>query len=382
MSDTWVLFESGHLAKVRVTLYKAPGERSRLLDAYVTTECEGAVTRSARRAAEAVLGWLPEEHIPKEPMVAGFDLSGLPADITVTGESCGLAFAIALAAELTGASPGSIAATGILDGSNAQAEILPVKSACEKVKCAIHSLPTDSQILFPVANANELKGSIENEAKLKNIQLSAVGSVDNALNTVFGTKHKEEKPLVEGNGSQTGKLLFSAAVIVTVAVVCILLLGRKQEPVVENASQQTIPTNEPSQPQEAVSITRGQVTLQATTETEQKVAVLLATELSEQLQEKDEFSAALKIIQAQSSSGTDVINVVVEEVTFHREGTIEQLLADPVSMEDLNSGYGSLVDKIAGNILKSIPKQLAKPKDMQMDKPGTEEKFSSGKGFD
>ena len=155
MSAILILFESGNLAEVRVTLYKAPGERSRLLDAYVTTECEGSVTRSARRAAEAVLSWLPEEYRPKEPMVAGFDLSGLSTDQTITGESGGLAFAIALAAEFTGKDPGPLAATGILADSGSHSEVMPVKAVCAKIKGAIAALPSQSKVLFPQTNQKD-----------------------------------------------------------------------------------------------------------------------------------------------------------------------------------------------------------------------------------
>jgi hypothetical protein len=238
MNDTWALFESGHLTKVRVTLYKAPEERSRLLDAYVTTECEGAVTRSARRAAEAVLSWLPEQHIPKEPMVAGFDLSGLPADLTVTGESCGLAFAIALAAELSGAHAGTIAATGILDSSSAKAEILPVKSICEKVKSAVHALPTDSQILFPTSNVAEIEASIQTAARQKNINLCAVESINQALNRLFVIKHKQEEVFQNGKRSKPWKPL---AVIVVIAVVTIgyFLWQNQNQMEIENTSQLT-----------------------------------------------------------------------------------------------------------------------------------------------
>ncbi len=228
MSAISIIFESGKLAEVSVTLYKAPGDRSRLLDAYVTTECEGAVTRSARRAAEAVLGWLPEEYRPKEPMVAGFDLSGLSADQTMTGESGGLAFAIALVAELTGKAPGSLAATGILANSGAHSEVMPVKAIGAKLNGAIGALPSMSKIFFPEANRKDCSEEIKLVAERKGITLESVATLDQTLTLLFDLKRPgSAKPTVTKSRTFMAGI---AAALVLLAILASIMSRRSESP--------------------------------------------------------------------------------------------------------------------------------------------------------
>jgi len=89
-------FSNGDLARVSLSVYKAPKGQSRPIDAYVVTECDGDFTGAARRAAEAVYN-LAQKHLAHtEQMVVGLDIQGLsPGSAPVTGESGGLSFAIA-----------------------------------------------------------------------------------------------------------------------------------------------------------------------------------------------------------------------------------------------------------------------------------------------
>ena len=111
-STTWMLFESGNGVVVDLSLYSPAGDRTRPIDAYVVTACEGDFTGSARRAAETVYDLLRRQGVEMNPVVVGYDLQGLPCGRQVMGESGGLAFAIALAKRIHNRDPGPVAATG------------------------------------------------------------------------------------------------------------------------------------------------------------------------------------------------------------------------------------------------------------------------------
>ncbi len=185
MSRIYLPFASGHLVEIGVHLYKAPADRPRLLDAYVTTECEGAVTRSARRAAEAILNWLPIENRPKEAMVVAFDLSGLPTDQTVTGESGGLAMAVALAAKFVAPSAAPIAVTGILADGNANTPVLAVQGISKKIEGALGALPSGCVVLYPAANKKEIRSDLLELAKTRSLKLQPCITLADTLNDLF-----------------------------------------------------------------------------------------------------------------------------------------------------------------------------------------------------
>lgn len=209
------LFENGAAAEIKVALYRAPGDRARLLDAYVTTECEGAVTRSARRAAEAILNWLPLKEQPQQPLVAGFDLAGVAASQTLAGESAGLAFAVALAAQLTGHDPGTVTVTGILAEGSAATGILPVKGLAEKLEAALQQ-PGVTTILFPAANRGEIDPAMTAAAQSKGVRLAAISRLDEALALLFPSRQPQPS---QRRASPLGLVGAMAAGIVIIAVI-------------------------------------------------------------------------------------------------------------------------------------------------------------------
>jgi len=148
-STTWMLFENGSGVQVNLSLYSPPGERARPVDAYVVTECEGGFTGSARRAAETVYHVLQAQGVEMDPVVVGYDLQGLPAGAPVTGESGGLAFAVALAKRILGQDPVSVAATGEITSSHGDGVVGPVRGIAAKLTAAGRLAPVRSWVLYP-----------------------------------------------------------------------------------------------------------------------------------------------------------------------------------------------------------------------------------------
>ena len=175
--DTLLPFGNGEIASVALSLYSAPKGQNRPVDAYVVTECEGNFTGSARRAAETVYG-LAQKRLPRiEPMVVGFDIQGIsPGTSPVTGESGGLAFAIALAGKLFQNNPGPVAATGVIVNSGGDGPIGRVDGIAAKLTAAANRLPEHGRILYPAENSGDVPESVFTLAKQRQISLHPVSS--------------------------------------------------------------------------------------------------------------------------------------------------------------------------------------------------------------
>ncbi|BBO86016.1 hypothetical protein DSCO28_65820 [Desulfosarcina ovata subsp. sediminis] len=191
-SPTWILFESGYAVKVGLSLYSPPRETSRPIDAYVVTECENSFTKSARRAVEAVHG-VANRFLPGlKPVVVGYDLIGLSATRQVTGESGGLAFAVALAKRFFGQDPGPVAATGVLRSGHNGGEIGAVKGIQAKLEGASILMPSGGVILYPIENEKDLPDSFSMALSEKGLVLKPVANVDEAIKWLFKIKGPEQ----------------------------------------------------------------------------------------------------------------------------------------------------------------------------------------------
>ncbi len=202
-----MLFENGSGVEVNLSLYSPPGDRARPVDAYVVTECEGGFTGSARRAAETVYHVLQAQGLVTDPVVVGYDLQGLPAGAPVTGESGGLAFAVALAKRMLGQDPGPVAATGEITSSHGDGGVGPVRGIAAKLAAAGRLAPGQSWVLYPDANEPDIPDDIRESLKQKGLRLRPVSSVSEALGLLFdfpgssaavAPAHREQKALRTG----------------------------------------------------------------------------------------------------------------------------------------------------------------------------------------
>lgn len=184
-SKTWMLFESGSGVAVDLSLHRAAGDKSRPIDAYVVTEYEGEFTRAARRAAEAVYHAALSRGEAACAMVVGYDLQGLPAGCPVTGESGGLAFAVALGKRLLKQDPGPVAATGEVRSGHDGGPIGAVLGITEKLLAAGRLLPAGGWVLYPRDNEGDIPEDLRASLEKKGLKLHPVSHVSEALAMVF-----------------------------------------------------------------------------------------------------------------------------------------------------------------------------------------------------
>jgi hypothetical protein len=187
-SPVWMLFESGTGVEVNLSLYAAPPDRSRPIDAFVTTECEGSFTRSARRGAEAAYAWAIKNHPAIPPSVVSYDLKGLSANQKVAGESGGLAFAIALARHLTGIDPGPVAATGEIIASPNGGPVGPIRGIVAKLEAAARLLPEGGWVFYPEGNDDEVPDELRRSLSVKGLRVHRVTSVEQVLALLLSVK--------------------------------------------------------------------------------------------------------------------------------------------------------------------------------------------------
>jgi hypothetical protein len=218
-SKTWMLFESGNSATVDLSLYSSPSGKARPIDAYIVTECEGDFTSSARRAAEAVYGILGKNYSSLHPLVVGYDLQGLPAGRPVSGESGGLAFAIALAKRLIEHDPGPVAATGEVKGSHGGGPVGAVKGLTSKITTAARLIPAGGWVLYPKDNDAAISEELRSSLTEKGIKLRAVSSVADAISLLFELPNPGSEVEIQSRKSRWPFLLVTLMmVLLTIGV--------------------------------------------------------------------------------------------------------------------------------------------------------------------
>ena len=221
-STTWMLFESGSGVVVDLSLYSPSRDKTRPIDAYVVTECEGDFTGSARRAAETVYNVLREHGADIDPVVVGYDLQGLPGGRKVMGESGGLAFAIALAKTLYDRDPGPVAATGEVKSGHGGGPVGPVKGIRAKMEAAGRLVPENGWVFYPKENDREIPNELRTSLVRKGLRLQPVSSVAEALGLLFdfpASQPKKARPPVRPRRS----VLKNPLVLVLVCVSALLI---------------------------------------------------------------------------------------------------------------------------------------------------------------
>lgn len=198
-AKVWMLFESGAAAEVVLSAHLTPEGNSRPIEAYLTLECDRSFSRAALRGAETAYTWAQEKVFHLSPQIISYDLLGLPNDRGVTGESGGLAFALALATHLYGDNTHPIAATGEIIASPDGGPVTSIQGINAKLAAAITLLPEDGLIFYPKENDFEVSTKVHQQALTKGITLHAVESVEQALGLLFPessliSKRKALKP--------------------------------------------------------------------------------------------------------------------------------------------------------------------------------------------
>jgi hypothetical protein len=247
-----MLFESGNVVSVDLSLFSAPKENTRPIDAYVVTEAEGTVTYSARRAAGAVYEAVRGYRSDIGPVVAGFDFT---ANFPVTGESGGLAFAVSLAKRLLNKDPGPVAATGIVQSSHNGGPIKKVRGIEAKLKAAGLVLPSGGWVFYPEENKNEISAKLRSHLISKGLKLYPVSSVAQTIDILFSnTPFKNHEPDRRIYSKKTTLMFFLfLLILLLISIGLILWKDRRffyEQPIIEKSEsisdQSQIETAQPA----------------------------------------------------------------------------------------------------------------------------------------
>lgn len=180
-----MLFESGVAAEVMLSAHLTPEGNSRPIEAYLTFECDHSFSRAALLGAETAYTWAQEKLFHLSPQIISYDILDLPNDCEVTGESCGLAFAIALATHLYGDNNLPIAATGEIVAKHDGGPVAATQEINAKLIGATEQLPAGGLIFYPKENEFEVSTKARQQAIDKEVTLHAVESVEQALDIIF-----------------------------------------------------------------------------------------------------------------------------------------------------------------------------------------------------
>jgi hypothetical protein len=147
---------------------------------------------SAERGVTAAYFALRRKELIRQPYVCFFELGRTDGAVTILGESAGLCFAMAFAAqallrERPGTAAISFAATGVVTTATAEAAVAPVDGIAAKVGAAAAGLPAGALVFVPAANAPDLSEAVRAELGAKGLRLVPVATVAEALATLTET---------------------------------------------------------------------------------------------------------------------------------------------------------------------------------------------------
>ncbi|HCY88357.1 MAG TPA: hypothetical protein DHV36_24685 [Desulfobacteraceae bacterium] len=210
MNRTFLLFEDGSHYTVFCTPYPMPPGTSRPVDAYILTEPLGDFTVAAQKAVHAVFSAALERNLRLDPVNAGFDLAervGREADIT--GQSGGLAFAVAFAGQVLETDSGRVAATGEVQGDG---RITGVAGIEKKLTTALDLLSAGDTLLFPRENLDDIPASLMTRLREKRITPMAVSRMDEVIDVLLGERRAPTK------GSRLRRVLLIVLLLAALAL--------------------------------------------------------------------------------------------------------------------------------------------------------------------
>jgi len=252
MSGTWILFTSGQAVEIIVNRTVPAKVGGNPADVYVVAHpCHQSFQESAQRAAALCYYWAETHGLNPQPYVAGIDLAGIEKGDSLTGESGGVAFAVALAKMMFAEDPGPVAATGIVtpkDGGQIEA----IRGLSSKLDAAAENLPAGSWVFYPKANLEPADDPAVIEIQEKIIQLQnkgyklhAVSTLDEVLLRLFPSKTVAVK---QKQSFRVGWVLLALVVLLGLYMVLQTggsitdrSVGKMSESVAESGGKQTVP---------------------------------------------------------------------------------------------------------------------------------------------
>lgn len=172
------LFDTGDFAAVIVEKYEnSPLEP---VQGFFLMNGSSGFSLAAKRAAVRVYSVLKNQGLDVRKYSAMFDLSmASTRDLgSISGQSAGLAFALALASDIAGKGHGAVAATGIIEADGAIGRVRQ-EDLDAKIQAACRALPNGGLILYP--QDNRISSAAQESVKEKRIKAIPVGTVAQAL---------------------------------------------------------------------------------------------------------------------------------------------------------------------------------------------------------
>lgn len=191
-AQVWMLFESGNATEVVLNPHLNSDKDTRPINAYLTVECNRSFTRAALRGAEVAYTWARKRDPELKPQTISYDLKGLADNCSLTGESGGLAFALALASHLVGNNSLPVAATGEIMASADGGPIKRIEGINEKLVAAATLLPEGGWIFYPKDNDSEITEEVHALVNKMKLSIHAIKCVDEALQLLFSKEEEQE----------------------------------------------------------------------------------------------------------------------------------------------------------------------------------------------
>ncbi len=182
---TWILLASENAVPLHVTLHQAPPNSPRPVEVFLITDQPPEVLQSAQRGCQAAWAAAKGMGLDLPNVTAGFDLAGVTQKSPVTGESAGLAFAVALLQRQLGFKR-PVAATGIVSSGIPPGPLERVEGfgeKCRAVAALARQCGPDPGLLFlfPKANAEEFDKGLAGDG----VEPIPVESVEEAVSILL-----------------------------------------------------------------------------------------------------------------------------------------------------------------------------------------------------
>ena len=174
----YCLFNTGDFAAVTVEKYE--NDPSEPVQGFFVLDGGRGFSLAAKRAAVRVYSVLKNQglSVPKYSVMFDLLMESTQDLMSVSGQSGGLVFALALASDITGKASGSVAATGIVEADGAIGKVLQADLDA-KIEAACRALSRGGVLICP--QDNQISDEIREKLEGKGIELIQVASVAQAL---------------------------------------------------------------------------------------------------------------------------------------------------------------------------------------------------------
>ena len=217
----YCLFNTGDFATV--TVEKHETDPSEPVQGFFVLDGGRGFSLAAKRAAVRVYSVLKNQGMSVSKYSAMFDLlmDSTQDLMSVSGQSGGLAFALALASEIMGKGCGPVAATGIIEADGSIGKVLQADLDA-KIEAACRALSKGGVLICP--QDNQISDESREVLKGKGIELIRVAAVAQALH-VSGIINTPDVLEIPGVPVKPAERRYLTALFVVLLLLLILAVG-------------------------------------------------------------------------------------------------------------------------------------------------------------